>query len=156
MNQLPNLGTGKKPSKKLFAILATAFLSVLGVVGYISFSGDSNDAPPYLSIDTSSLMQGKLNKRDGFAKLPSTYGYACSGEERILEGNVNNVFSTKPITFKEVADSLKFDKKDGQYLIAFFSDGDEKAGQGFNEEGWYFYPTSNSPYETGDYKEFNI
>jgi len=156
MNQLPNLGTGKKPSKKLFAILTTAFLAVLGVVGYISLAGDAHDAPPYLEMDTSSLMQGKLSKRDGFAKLPSTYGYACSGEGNLLEGNVNNVFSTKPVTFEEVANSLKFNKKDGQYLIAFFSPGDDKAGKGFDEEGWYFYPTSDSPYKTGDYEEFNI
>ena len=157
MNQLPNLGTGKKPSKKLFAILTTAFLAVLGVVGYISLAGDAQDVPPYLGIDSSALMQGKLSKRDGFATLKTSASYSCEAEKEVLlAGNVNNVFSTKPITFAEIANSLKFDEKDGQYLIAFFSPGDDRAGKGFSEEGWYFYPTSNAPYTTGDYKKFNI
>ncbi len=149
MNQLPNLGTGKKPSKKLFAILATAFLAVLGVVGYISLAGDTNDAPPYLEMDTSSLMQGKLSKLKGFAELKTSDKYSCvEGKEVILAKGINYIFSTQPMTFVDIANSLKFDKKDGQYLIAFFSPGDDRAGKGFDKEGWYFYPTSHAPYKT--------
>jgi len=155
MNDVQNLPVTKKFSgKKLLTLLGVAILAVVGIGGYAySKLGSSEEVqPPTLEMDLTSLAQGKLSTLPGFADLPPSYGYgyeSCTGGITLAR-NVNHLFATKDVTMKEVANALKFGGNDGQYLVAFFTPGNEKTvdNPGKNKQGWYIYPTDSSPFNS--------
>ena len=150
MNDVRKIVKPKRFSKKeLLIFLCLTVMVAVGVGGYAYYKSTPTVTYPTLEFELTSLAQGKLTTINGFADLPSSYGYACNGSEISLERNVNHLFSTKVVTMKQVADSLKFTGNSGQYLVAFFSPGNETAvNNSKNEEGWYIYPTTRSPFNS--------
>ncbi len=149
MNDVQNsLGTKKFSRKKLLALLSVTLVAVVGI-GYLTVNAlSATKNPPVLEADLTSLAQGKLSTSRGFATLPSSYEATCTGADLSLNSGINYLFSTEDISMESIADSLKFSGDNGQYLIAFYSNGSTNGEKSdFSNTNWYIYPTKDSVYK---------
>jgi hypothetical protein len=145
-------------SKLKIAIGALSFVAlVVSSVTYYFYDAEGS-GPPTLQLDTASLSKGMMQDNRGLATFEGNEEFSCpSGKYEELSGRMNNVYSTKAVSFEDVYKSLK-PEAGLKFLIAFYSPGEKVSGldgkdASYDENTFYMYPTSKSPFKgAGDVK----